>query len=99
MTQEKNLKNVKVVKHWETGERHYEDCGEIDINFYGACNCTKRAKEFAGWKITDLASCTMEATGIYDKRLMARTNLKYEGVLLHCSQHCADTWKSDKKYN
>ena len=43
----------------------------------------------------DLAICTNESVGIYDKRLMARTNLKNEGVHYHCSQGCADSWKNN----
>ena len=96
MTQEKNLKKVKVVKHWETGDKHYEDCGQIDINFYGACNCIKRAETFKGWKIDDLRICRMEAVGIYDKRLMYKTRDRFDNsVSYHCSKGCAEIWKKE----
>ena len=45
--------------------------------------------------MSELAVCHNEAVGIYVKRRMARTNLAYEGTSYHCSQGCADTWKSN----
>jgi len=98
MTQEKNLKKVKVVKHWETGEKHYEDCGQIDIDFYGACNCRKRANEFSGWKISDLSYCYNEATAeLNDKRLMTMTR-KDGWTQWHCDTQCAESYKNPTRY-
>jgi hypothetical protein len=95
MKQEKNLKKVKVVKHWETGEKHYEDCGQVNIDFYGPCNCYKRMEQFKGWRIDDLRTCTMEATNwICDKRLMYKTRNRGD-VDFHCTQGCAETWKRE----
>lgn len=91
MKQEKNLKKVKVVKHWQTGERHYADCGQIDIEFYGPCNCRERMNNFAGWKISDLAYCYMEATAeFYDKRLLARSN-KAGYTEYFCNENCKES--------
>mgnify|MGYP003322230794 CR=1 FL=1 len=97
MKQEKNLKKVKVIKHWETGEKHYEDCGQVNIDFYGPCNCYKRSIAFKGWKIEDLRICRMEALGqIFDKRLMYKTRDRFDNeVDYHCTKTCAETWKRE----
>jgi len=99
MKQEKNLKKVKVVKHWENGSKHYEDCPTVNIDFYaqfeGKCNCYDRSTKFNGWKISDLDICSMEARAeIFDKRLMYKTRTQGY-VQNHCSQGCAETWKKD----
>ncbi len=102
MTQEKDLKKVKVIiKETASGEkqRHYVDCAWLQYDANGnwlgqKCDCYNRSTEFQGWKMEDLAICVNESVGIFDKRLMARTNLKNEGLHYHCSQSCADSWKN-----
>ena len=97
MKQGKNLKKVKVVKHWENGSKHYEDCGQVNIDFYGPCNCRERANAFAGWKIEDLTYCFNEATAEFmDKRLMIKTR-KDGWTQYHCNQNCAESYKNPWK--
>ena len=102
MTQEKNLKKVKVIiKATASGEnqRHYEDCAWLIFDLKGQwlgqkCDCLDRMNAYKGWNISDLSICGNEANNeIFDKRLMARTNLKHQGIVLHCSEGCADSWK------
>ena len=91
MTKTKNLKSIKILKD-SCGDRHYADC---DMFVLGSqCDCWAREEKIS-FKMSELAVCHNEAVGIYVKRRMARTNLAYEGTSYHCSQGCADTWKSN----
>ena len=99
MTQEKNLKNVKVIiRETASGkkERHYEDCSWLQFDANGNwlglnCDCRDRMNAFSGWNISDLTYCYMEATPEFnDKRLMARSN-KAGYVQFFCDEGCKES--------
>lgn len=85
---EKNLRYAPVVT--KGSNKHFADCDEIQFN--AKCDCIDRVKAFKGFKIDDIATCAMEATGIYFKRLMFLANFDQT---LHCSAGCRDIWKRE----
>ena len=106
MTKNKDLKKVKVIKVTsESGEnqRHYQDCDWLQFdennNWLGlGCDCRSRANAFAGWKISDLSYCYMEATNeLTDKRLMARSN-KNGLVEYFCNEGCKESHFKNEVY-
>lgn len=85
---EKNLRYAPVVT---TGNRkHFADCDEIQLGT--KCDCLDRVNAFKGFKIEDIATCAMEATGVYFKRLMFQANFDNT---VHCTKSCRDIWKKE----